>query len=44
MQKVDEADSDAKNKGNSKETKSLTEQVAKLQKDVQAAEKYTKSL
>ena len=39
MQKVDEAESDAKNKGNSKETKSLTEQVSKLQEEVQAAEK-----
>ena len=44
MQKVDEADSDAKNKGSVKETKSLTDQVGKLQKDVQAAEKLTKSL
>jgi hypothetical protein len=44
MQKVDEADSDAKNSSSAKEFKSLTEQVAKLQKDVEAATKLSKSL
>jgi chromosome segregation ATPase len=44
MQKVDEADSDAKNNSSAKEFRSLTDQVAKLQKDVEAATKLSKSL
>ncbi len=44
MQKVDEADQGAKNSSSAQEYKSITDQVAKLQKDVEAASKQTKSL
>lgn len=44
MQKVDEADSDAKYSSSVQEFKSITDQVAKMQKDVEAANKQTKSL
>jgi hypothetical protein len=44
MQKVDEADQGAKNSSSAQEFKSITDQVAKLQKDVEAANKQSKSL